>query len=135
MIYPSSEAYAKSLASYYSRNAQLSPTCIVQPQSAEDVSTAVSTLIQRNGLLSPCRFAVRSGGHTTWAGAASIEGGVTIDLSTMNSTFYHPGNKTASISPGARWQTVYKKLEKDGVIVAGGRAGPVGAGGFLLGGE
>ena len=53
----------------------------------------------------------------------------------MNSTCYHPGNKTASISPGARWQTVYKELEKDGVIVAGGRAGPVGAGGFLLGGE
>ena len=99
------------------------------------MSTAVSTLVQQDGSLSPCRFAIRSGGHTTWTGAASIDGGVTIDLLTMNSTVYHPENKTASIFPGARWQSVYKKLEKDGVTVAGGRAGPVGAGGFLLGGE
>lgn len=99
------------------------------------MSTVISKLVYKNSSLSSCRFAVRSGGHAIWAGAAGIEGGVTIDLSMMNSTVYHKDNQTASLSLGSRWQAVYQTLEKDGVAVAGGRAGPVSVGGFLLGGE
>jgi hypothetical protein len=36
--------------------------------------------------------------------------------------------------PGSRWQAVYEYLEGHGVAVPGGRTGPVGVGGFLLGG-
>ncbi|BCR88443.1 FAD-binding oxidoreductase [Aspergillus chevalieri] len=133
VVYPHHQAFVESVVSYYSHSVRLSPTCIVQPESVEDVSAAVSTLVQEGGSLS-CKFAVRSGGHTIWAGAANIEDGVTIDLSKMNSTTYNPENKTASIYTGARWASVYKALEKDKVIVAGGRGGPVGVGGFLLGG-
>jgi FAD/FMN-containing dehydrogenase len=71
----------------------------------------------------------------TWAGANNIEPGVTIDLSLMNSTIYNKQAKVASVLPGARWQSVYKTLEAYNVAVPGGRTGPVGVGGFLLGGE
>ncbi|KAI9933671.1 hypothetical protein ASPWEDRAFT_160173 [Aspergillus wentii DTO 134E9] len=132
LFYPNSLAYNQSVSSYFSVNAQLDPTCIVQPHTAEQVSLAVSTL-SRNGS-SPCKFAVRSGGHTIWAGAANIEPGVTIDLSMMNSTTYHKDTQTASILPGSRWQAVYKTLGKYNRTVAGGRGGTVGVGGFLIGG-
>ncbi|KAL1965225.1 hypothetical protein VTN77DRAFT_5979 [Rasamsonia byssochlamydoides] len=52
----------------------------------------------------------------------------------MNSTTYHPENSTASILPGARWQSVYQTLDSFGVAVPGGRAGPVGVGGLTIGG-
>ena len=41
--------------------------------------------------------------------------------------------ETIDIGPGARWKEVYVKLKKTGRIVAGGRNGKVGVGGFLLG--
>lgn len=113
----------------------LAPACVVQPQSAEDVSTAVSTLVQKEGSVSWCRFAIRGGGHTVWAGAAGIEDGVTIDLSLMKDAVYHPENKTASLLPGGRWRDVYNTLKEEGVSVTGGRTGSVGVSGFLLGGK
>lgn len=133
VVYPNSAAYTESISSYYSFNAALSPACVVQPQSAEDVSNVISTLAHKEGSL--CQFAIRSGGHTIWGGASGIEDGVTIDLSLLKGTIYHPRNKTASIFPGSRWQDVYKVLEEDDVSVTGGRAGVVGVAGFLLGGE
>ncbi|OJJ60367.1 hypothetical protein ASPSYDRAFT_42095 [Aspergillus sydowii CBS 593.65] len=133
VVRPSSAAYKKSVHSYWSVNVQLEPTCIVQPESADDVSAAVKTLTTAGGD-SPCKFAVRSGGHMTWAGSNNIETGVTVDLSNMNSTVYDKEAGIASILPGARWQAVYKTLEKYNVVVPGGRTGPVGVGGFLLGG-
>lgn len=132
MVLPIHAAYDKSIQSHFAANAQLQPACIVQPRSAEDVALTVKTL---TGPAQTCKFAVRSGGHTTWPGAAGIEDGVTIDLSTMNSTVYNKEAGTASILPGSRWQQVYKTLEPYGVTVPGGRGGPVGVGGFLVGGK
>lgn len=78
-------------------------------------------------------IAVRSGGHS-YAGSNNIDRGVTIDLSMMNSSSYDAGTNLARIQPGGRWKQVYADLEKEGVVVAGGRDGGVGVGGFLLGG-
>lgn len=133
VVFPNNKAYETSVHSYWAVNVQLQPNCIVQPLSANDVSVAVRTL--SNSIPGEsCKFAVRSGGHTTWAGANNIKDGVTIDLSQMNSTHYTKGAKTATIHPGARWASVYKDLEPYGVTVPGGRTGPVGVGGFLIGG-
>ncbi|KAL4789171.1 hypothetical protein BDV19DRAFT_374555 [Aspergillus venezuelensis] len=133
ILHPEDSAYNKSVTSYWAVNVQLEPTCIIQPGSADDVSIAVQILTGAGGD-SPCKFAVRSGGHMTWAGANNIDTGVTIDLSHMNSTVYNKEAKTASILPGSRWEAVYKNLEAYNVVVPGGRTGPVGVGGFLLGG-
>lgn len=81
-----------------------------------------------------CGIAVRSGGHTTFAGANNIDEGATIDLGNMNTTTYHPENSTASIHPGSRWLQVYETLDALGVTVPGGRAGTVGVAGLILGG-
>ena len=84
--------------------------------------------------LKRCQFAVRSGGHTPIPGANNIDNGVTIDLLYMNGTTYDPDTKLASISPAARWGSVYETLEPLGRMVGGGRGSTVGVGGFLLGG-
>ncbi|KAL6230855.1 hypothetical protein BDW75DRAFT_244443 [Aspergillus navahoensis] len=133
VVFPGHAAYRASVTSYWAVNVQLEPNCIVRPQSADDVSIAVQTLTSAGGGL-PCKFAVRSGGHMTWAGANNIETGVTVDLSLMNSTIYDKEAMVASILPGSRWEAVYKTLEEYDVVVPGGRTGPVGVGGFLLGG-
>ena len=134
MSYPGQETYEDSVNSYWSVIAQLRPTCILRPFTAEDVSLAVKTLVETKPS-GACKFAVRGGGHTTWAGAANIEHGVTIDMSLMNSTTYNAECSTASIGAGARWDSVYRTLDKIGIATSGGRAAKVGVGGLTLGGE
>ncbi len=133
-MFPSNPNYEASVESYWSITAQLAPTCIVLPTTAEDVSLAVKTLVGTNRA-GPCRFAIRGGGHTPWPGAANIKNGVTIDLSSMNKTVYDKEKSTASIGPGARWKGVYEVLDPLEVAVPGGRAGTVGVGGLNLGGK
>lgn len=81
-----------------------------------------------------CLFAVRSGGHTPWAGAANIDNGVTIDLSNLNNITFQPESNVTSIGPGATWDEVYLALEPLGQMVGGGRSSTVGVGGLSLGG-
>ncbi|KAK2598312.1 hypothetical protein N8I77_011735 [Diaporthe amygdali] len=128
--YPDSATYKERIESYWSVAAQLTPWCIVQPSNAQEVSAALLTLLDGPN----CGIAVRSGGHTTFAGANNIVEGATIDLGNMNSTTYHPKNSTASVQPGSRWLQVYETLDKLGVTVPGGRAGTVGVAGLILGG-
>jgi FAD/FMN-containing dehydrogenase len=71
--------------------------------------------------------------HTTWAGAANIEGGVTIDLGLLKDVKMSPDRSFASVGPGNRWNDVYSRIPS-GLAVAGGRWGNVGVGGLLTGG-
>jgi FAD/FMN-containing dehydrogenase len=105
----------------------------VRPTTAEDVATTVKVLTAAS-LLKPCKFAVRSGGHTPIPGSNDIEDGVTIDLQLMNGTTYNAKTQVTSIGPGGRWGGVYQTLEALGRMVAGGRGSTVGVGGFLIGG-
>ncbi|KAI9868557.1 MAG: hypothetical protein M1830_005645 [Pleopsidium flavum] len=133
VLYPGEATYKARVKLHWSRAAQLTPSCFVEPHSAVEVARAVTALVNTNKT-HQCHFAVRSGGHTTWAGAANIEDGVTIDLSMMNSTTYYAKNNTAAVLPGARWKSVYSYLDAYGVAVAGGRASTVGVAGLVLGG-
>jgi hypothetical protein len=133
VTYPGQNSYNASLASYFDGKSRLTPNCIVQPTTAEEVSTIVKVLVAAN-LQKTCQFAVRSGGHTPIPGANNIEDGVTIDMLNMNRTTFDVASKTASILPAARWGSVYATLEPLGRMVAGGRGSTVGVGGFLLGG-
>ncbi|OSS44887.1 hypothetical protein B5807_09374 [Epicoccum nigrum] len=133
VTYPSQLAYNASIASYFDGKSRLTPNCIVQPKTAEDVSTIIKVLTAEE-LSVPCRFAVRSGGHTPIPGSNNVDDGVTIDLLYMNSTTYNAETQIASVKPAARWGSVYQTLEPLGRMVAGGRGSTVGVGGFLLGG-
>ncbi|KAJ5587856.1 uncharacterized protein N7459_003621 [Penicillium hispanicum] len=134
LLFPSHPSYRESIHSHYAVNARLYPACILQPRSAQEVSQAVTVLVEADDDSPQCKFAVRSGGHTTWAGAAGVQDGVTIDLSLMNATTYHAENSTASIMAGARWASVYKTLKEYGVAVTGGRSDTLGVGGLVTGG-
>lgn len=102
----------------------MTPSCFFQPAHGGHVSAAVKILTQPQFRdLPACKFAVRSGGHTGWAGAGSIEGGVTIDLSNMKEVVVSPDKKMVTLGPGSRWGEVYPKLEEQGVAVSGGRWG------------
>ena len=90
---------------------------------------AISILAQNK-----CSFAVRGGGHMSWAGAANIQDGVTIDLSAINQVNISADASITSIGGGARWEDVYLKLDAMGLAVAGGRVAQVGVGGLLTGG-
>lgn len=114
-------------------SAQLTPDCIVQPISTADVVKVINTLV-RGASCASTKFAVRSGGHTTWAGSNNINDGVTIDLGLMDTVTLDKDASIASIQPGARWMHVYGALDSEGWTVPGGRAGSVGVAGFLTGG-
>ncbi|KAI1079260.1 FAD-binding domain-containing protein [Whalleya microplaca] len=130
IYYPGNDVYENRTESYFSVSAQLEPICIIQPTSAEDVAKIVTTLTHGTA----CNFAVRSGGHTVWPGAANIKVGVTIDLGLISNTTYVPETQVAQVGAGSRWREVYSALEPYGVTAAGGRTSTVGVGGFLLGG-
>jgi FAD/FMN-containing dehydrogenase len=129
VLVPGDADYQARQDSYWSNSAKIRPAAIVRPRSADEVSAAVKALV---GGKQP--FAVRSGGHTNWAGSNNIEGGVTVDLSLLNGIVYDAASETASIGPGCRWREVYAELHKHGRAVAGGREGNVGVAGLLLGG-
>jgi len=129
VLLPESTAYIDRQASYWAANASLQPNCIVQPRTAEQVSLVVKALAKAKGPI-----AIRSGGHTQWAGSNDVHEGVTIDLGQMTDVTYNEQSKLASIQPGSRWSNVYQELLKHQVCVTGGRDGNVGVGGFLTGG-
>jgi FAD/FMN-containing dehydrogenase len=109
---------------------ELTPVCVVQPESAEQVSQIVNILKEQE-----CSFTIRSGGHGNHAGTSSIHNGLVVDLSKLNSVEISDDESTAFIGSGNRWRDVYPVLEKRGLLTIGGRAGAVGVGGFTLGGN
>ncbi len=129
VLVPGEAEYDARQDSYWSNSAKISPAAIVRPRSAGEVAAALKALVGAKQ-----RFAVRSGGHTNWAGSNNIEGGVTIDLSLLNAVVYDAAHETADIGPGCRWREVYAELHKHGRVVAGGREGNVGVAGLILGG-
>ncbi|KAL4994336.1 FAD-binding domain-containing protein [Aspergillus recurvatus] len=131
LLLPRDPEYGALQASYWSNTSKtIAPAGILRPKSTADVLTALDALVAAGQ-----QFAIRSGGHTQYAGANNIGGdGVTLDLGLLNWTRFDGSTETVDIGPGARWKDVYTALREHGRVVAGGRDGSVGVGGFLLGG-
>lgn len=87
-----------------------------KPSKTLDVSTVV--LLSR---LYQCPFAVKGGGHAAWAGASSIQDGMTISLENFKQAKVAANKQTVDIGPGLRWVEVYRAVEVDGLSVVGGR--------------
>jgi hypothetical protein len=125
-----SSAYDSFTGGYWSvQQASVDPYCVFKPASAAQVS--ISVLIAR---LSQCPFAVKSGGHAAFAGASSIEGGITIALERINQITVSKDKKTVAIGPGNLWLDVYTTLQPLDLSVIGGRVSGIGVGGLTLGG-
>lgn len=122
---PGSAAFNASVESYFSQQQQaLHPACIVAPQTVQDVSAIIKTLTSQPGERS--QFAIRSGGHASWAGASNIAGGVVIDIRALKSIEISQDNSTVSVGAGASWDEVYAQLDPLGLSVNGGRSAEVG---------
>lgn len=130
LVFSNETLYETRTQHYWSNAQHMSPWALLRPQNAKEVSTAIKALVKTK----TCKFAVRSGGHIAWEGGSNIEDGIVIDLGAMDSVTYDAETKVASIQPGSRWTDAYAKLNEFGVVVAGGRDGDVGIGGYTLGG-
>lgn len=133
MLLPTDNGYEAQVETWFDATSRLHPWCLVLPESTEDVSLTLTTLLEAGKGAGDWHIALRSGGHSV-GGINNIVNGVTIDLSHLNATSYNPGTNLASVEPGARWGDAFVALDKEGVAVVGGRDGGVGIGGFLLGG-
>ncbi|TKA77900.1 hypothetical protein B0A55_03342 [Friedmanniomyces simplex] len=134
--YPDTTPYNSSIASYWSvQEETVHPTCVVSATTSQDVALSVF-ILTLGGQIFPgqCDFAVRSGGHTPFAGAANIQQGITIDLSALNQVTPSADLSTVTVGPGNRWTQVYLKLDALDIAIGGGRVGIVGVGGLTLGG-
>ncbi|EXM22063.1 Berberine/berberine-like [Fusarium oxysporum f. sp. vasinfectum] len=131
-VAPNSTGYQKVQTSYWSETAgDLRPACITRPGSTEQVASIVKVLSTCG---SDVRFAIKSGGHGSWPGWSSTEGGVLISLDLIDGVQNVADKGYAVVGSGARWVDVYKSLEPQGVTVIGGRFASIGVGGLIVGG-
>ncbi|KAL9106655.1 MAG: hypothetical protein Q9187_008534, partial [Circinaria calcarea] len=135
VLYPNGSMYMSSVQSYWFQEARLSPSCIVRPTSSSDVSTIVRTLAKLRGVGPNNTFAIRSGGHTPFAGAAGTAQGVTVDLGAMNQVSVSADRKIASVGSGSTWSDIYSQIQPMTLSAVGGRVAPIGVGGFIIGVE
>ncbi|KAI8626226.1 FAD-binding domain-containing protein [Xylariaceae sp. FL1651] len=144
-------AYGNFVGSYWSKQQrEVSPLCIFSPQNATEV--AIQVLVSR---LMICPFAVRGGGHASFAGASNIGDGIVMSLNDLNEIEIMTSSTSAStaitsnaanpdpspltvvrIGAGNHWREVYRTLEQNNtnLTVVGGRDADVGVSGLLLGG-
>ena len=119
------------------------PACVVRPRDVQQLCTAVTLLKheydeqekQAGEGKAEALFAIRSGGHSPIPGAASIKGGVLIDLGIFCQVTPSEDGSSVTIGTGAKWIDVSKVLDEKGLAVAGGRTSAVGVGGLILGGK
>lgn len=137
-------AFKQSMSSYWAQQeCEVVPACVVRPRDVQQLCTAVNIIMREfdkqrtqisqenvEGL-----FAIRSGGHSPIAGAASIKGGIVIDLRLFCEVTPSKDQSSVVIGTGAKWMNVSKALDEKGLAVVGGRNSAVGVGGLALGGK
>ena len=142
-------AFQQSMRSYWAQQEyEVVPACVVRPRDVQQLCTAVNIVKHEydrqrkqvgqeqigqdkvEGL-----FAIRSGGHSPVAGAASVKGGILIDLRLFCEVTISKDQSSVIIGTGAKWMDVSKVLDEKGLAVVGGRNSAVGVGGLTLGGK
>lgn len=124
--------YASELDEYWSRaSADLKPSCVVLPKSAQEVSDIVKALSASGNNES---FAIKAGGLSANDGHNSVRDGPLISVRRLTEIRYDADKKLVRIEPGSRWTDVQRALDPVGMTVAGARVGEVGVGGYMNGG-
>ena len=140
VLLPDHEDFLKSANSYWAKQEwETTPACIVRPSNVQQLSEAIGVLKQEHDIhvergQTKELFAIRGGGHSAVLGAASIKGGILIDLGGLNEVTPSKDGASVAIEAGARWLDVYTVLDAKGLAVVGGRNCHVGVGGLTLGG-
>ncbi|HEX2292041.1 MAG TPA: FAD-binding oxidoreductase [Gaiellaceae bacterium] len=104
------------------------PAVIIRPADVQEVARVVS-LARESGL----ELAVRSGGHSA-TGHSSTEGGILLDLSSLNGVEIDPERRLARVEAGATAEELTEASAAHGLAIGLGDTGSVGIGGLTLGG-
>ncbi|KAJ5689063.1 FAD-binding domain-containing protein [Penicillium macrosclerotiorum] len=136
------DLFQRAISTYYAaQECDVPQSAIVQPCDTVEVSEAIKVIkaeFDRTGSnpdSDQVTFAVRGGGQTTLARAASAERGVLIDLTHLREVTVADDRESVTIGPGARWVEVTQVLDDMGLGIVGGRSCDVGVAGFTLGGK
>lgn len=104
------------------------PSMIVRCRDTQDAVQAVN-FARDHGI----RLSVRGGGHSV-AGNAICEGGLVIDLSSMNAVRVDPQERIAIAEGGATWRDFDRVTQAHGLASTGGIVSDTGIAGLTLGG-
>jgi FAD binding domain/Berberine and berberine like len=104
------------------------PAAIARCRSVADVQAALDA-----GRCSGLPIAVRGGGHNG-PGFGTVDGGLVIDLSPMNTVAVDPAARTARVRGGATWGAVDAAAHGHGLATPSGIISTTGVGGLTLGG-
>jgi FAD/FMN-containing dehydrogenase len=104
------------------------PALIARCRSADDVARVIA-LAREHGV----PLAIRGGGHNG-GGLGSVDDGIVIDLSPLNSVTVDPAARTVRVGGGATWGEVDAATHEHGLAVPCGVISTTGVGGLTLGG-
>lgn len=121
--------YIGSLEYWNSKQDAYKPSCVVHPDSAQDVSIAIQAIRAADS-----RFAVKAGGHNPNTFFSSVDDGVLLDLSSMTNKTYDAETELATYQPGGQFGDLYDYYVKYDRTVVGARLAGVGTGLALGGG-
>jgi FAD/FMN-containing dehydrogenase len=113
---------------YNERYDGIRPLAVLRAADASDVQAAVRWAARND-----VPIAARSGGHS-YAGYASVRGGLVVDLRRLDRVTVDRGSGTATVGPGAQLIDVYRRLARAGATIPAGSCPSVGIGGHALGG-
>ncbi|KAF2638132.1 FAD-binding domain-containing protein [Massarina eburnea CBS 473.64] len=123
-------AYFEEQTQYWSTSCSaLLPSCIIFPNSANEVSTVLKILANTTE-----RFAVKSGGHNPNNYFSSVDGGPLIATEHLDQASLNQATGVVDVGPGNRLDGIAAKLQGSGWTFVGGRIGNTGVGGLVLGG-
>ncbi|MBX0326048.1 FAD-binding oxidoreductase [Halomicroarcula sp. F13] len=104
------------------------PALVVQPATTDDVVTCVDLAREHDLLLG-----IRGGGHNI-AGTALADGGLTLDMSRMNTVEVDPDTRTVTAGPGCLLGDVDAATQEYGLATVLGFVSETGLAGLVLGG-
>jgi hypothetical protein len=127
LIQPGDEEYAEA-CKVYNGMIDRRPGMVVRCLNVADVMASVN-FARENGQL----VAIRGGGHNG-PGLGTCDGGVVIDLSSINYTRVDPKAQTVQVGGGSTWGDVDHATHAFGLAVPSGIVSTTGVGGLTLGG-
>ena len=127
LIEPGNERYDEA-RTVFNAMVDKRPAVIAMCASPGDVVDALA-IADREGYA----VAVRAGGHSV-AGVSVNDGGIVVDVRSMNQVEVDPDARTVRVGAGATWSEFDRATQEHGLATTGGRVSTTGVAGLTLGG-